>query len=1030
MGGIGRTLALAAAFQAALASAQCVPAGLGTLPAGYVCSGTDIVDAAGNKYTISATQPYRLILVTSAATTVVGCPAANVLPAGYQCAFNTQGYVQELATGYLTQQSGSNLVYVTARPGASLPSGFSVKNDGTGHYTGPDGGTWEAVAPDYKLRPRTATTPSVTEDYDCPASRLPENYSCDEDAPGYIIGPEDVYYKRTSETGFEPLTVSGTTAPTLFTWTIPYSQLQGPRGFSWRVDAAGKLTKASGSVGVALECNGGLPLPAGYRCAGYGYGYVLDSNDQYFFVNAANTLERLAVSAAGEAPAGFTVLAGRTTMSDPAGRVYGFNDQRQLVLQAPADVVAATCPASRLPTGYTCAAARTDYFGPGDGTFGYVIHEEAGVWEYYVIVTDSAGNQRLQRLTSDNGAAPKGFAVVSTSEGTRLQGPDADTHGTLFKIGNNGVLEGESLTIDTSADDVTCDEIKADLPSGYSCGTTSGHNYVMGPGFNYYKITSRTRIDRLKVTNNLAPSGFTVNSDGTLTGPELNGYVYQVEASTGKLVAVNPTADEEVLALGGCPARELPDKFGCDEGAGKFSYVMGQILETCPGSPAPSTCEWEYFTVDRSTSPGRLRRLRVVNNQIPAGFTLLDDGTNRLRGPATGDAKDRVYSVDAATGILVSEEGPTEGPTINYYCNNALIPGDFMCANTQAKPASFCGHDGSSGCGDGNFQDALFDFLDEDDQHACVDQCNRFQNGITGGSFTKAGSAETITVPDAMGYMLDKETYNFYTLDGRYIVRVAAENNEIPDGFTLGADGRLVGPDAGATGLGWEYDVAADGTLVATGGSKPDPTVYTNVCPKERLSDDFVCVEDYESDMAFGFYIRDLRDEDDGTGTSTMRPRNNLFVVNADGQTMSQLTVPTAVDIAPKGFTFTDETSLTGPLGWKYKIETNRKVSFDHDATQPADEVDSACATSVDITAEDSTSTSKFIHCNKDSAGAATGTKKPWIQLGVGTTYSPSNPPTPAGWPAVKNQDGDWVDKNGNIYYWVFEANFAYILYA
>lgn len=1126
MGVIGRTLAFVGTASA-VSYGPCLPDDV-RLPQGYKCGGVAnqfIVDDNNVNYCIEGEQ---LVLCSN---DVDLCPAVNDLPllngvVEYVCTFQSLGYIEQLSTGFLMEVDGRTLVFLTAN--GQAPNGFSFRNDGSGLLDGPDGGSYSALGSDgYKIK-ATTTVITDTEDYFCPLSILPPTYSCDDDAQGYIIGPNDSYFVRTSESEIAPLTVSGTTAPSGFTWTVPYTTLQGPRGMTWRVDTSGGLTKSNGSVGVALECNGGLPLPQGYKCAGNGFGYVLDGDDEYYFINANNALERLAINEAGEAPAGFTILDGRKTMSDPDGRVYGFDASRRLVLASPADVIKKTCRQSTLPPTYRCANAKTDYLGNSDGLFGYVVHEEDNenndaVFNYYVIVTDGTGTERLRRLATSGGAIPAGFTTLPTS-GTssasiRLEGPDQviSDQDIFFKINANGELAGvNDYEAPDPADVVDCPTIEDRFDTGFSCASQGGElfNYVIGPGFNFYKIASETQLDRLRVVNNVAPAGFSQLTDGTLESPEANGYVYRV-AEDGKLVAENPNAAELQLGAIACPENQLPEHFSCPSQGTEYGYVLGQnpAYENCPRKSDGSVnteCEWEYFIVDASTSPARLVRLKVTNNEPPPGFTLLPGDSTRLKGPA---GLDRVYSVDPVSGVLVSEEAPEEEPTIGNLCVDAVngwgnqgldsvLPVGFRCVNTEASPEDFCGWnsfrnlgaagltdvDFSDACDAFNFKEALFRELEEEEQDECQLQCMKHVRGFGYGPAQVTGDitlgdqqfefgGETYRVEFAHGYMLDTETFNYFTTDGVYIVRLSTSNNEPPEGFTLTADNqRLRGPDAESDALGWEYEVLSDGTLVATGGKVPEATVYTEVCPAERLGSGFSCVEDYESDYHFDFYIRD-----DRTDPITSQPARNLFVVNPDGATMGQLTISSNLEVAPAGFSYlvnndfsavtttdgtaTDLITLQGPLGFRYYVAKNRKVYYDQgvgvndNVLAPVDTGDNVVAApGVDpvtgATAleqgwiEDSTATlptvMKPLGCvsqlgatftvtyvlqnTKGSANKFTFRIKDPINFPqstpVATDGTSNKPHVPCGWPEERNQRGFFVDPNGNEYYFVY-ADYA-----
>lgn len=1104
MGVIGRTLLGAATVMTATAL-TCTEEGV-ALPLNgvYFCSGPNqqgpqIVDAQNNVYIVQGTGLVAVAAPTAAPVSLVGCPSENALntlsasmgsPGEFLCAFQEYGYVQQTSTGFLLYRNQNNeLDFLVAS--VSLPLGFSQINDGTGtNLNGPDSRTWVIdVANNYRIRPQVAAAVTNNDSYECPITLMQntpglEQFTCDDDAPAYIIGANDHYYVRRSDSEISELQVVGNVAPTGFTWTIAYTELIGPRGIRWNNNINGFLTKtSSNNVGVAVQCNGGFALPVGFRCAGYTYNYILDNDDNYYIASGASTtpvrLEvlRNAAGTGATAPLGFNIV-DSLTLSGPAGRLYGF-DATTGVLQiiSAASETLTVCPENRLPFGYFCAAPNPGSIGSSNGLFGYVIHntinannEDLG-WNYFTVVRDGYGIETLHPLVAENGNVPAGFTVLPSdaAQGVRLRGPDTVTQGlatddeNVFKIQSNNELANAQGDYNAPNDISTrCADLEEFLNPGYTCAESNGddYNYVMYE-FNYYTISTNAAgsntLNRLKVLNNVAPAGFTpTNEIGVLSGPEQNGFVYRI-LSTTRLQYENPNAEAEILIDGGCPERGLPAGYVCPGGAAaQFGYVIGNELLGIQ--------EHEYFFIDRSdpTGPGFIRRLRATGTplDIPAGFTVTADDNTRLRGPVPNN---KVYYVNS-DGMLMSEDAPSQAPTVAYFCQDSWLPteegsGDqlFSCANTELKPASYCGNyeapQASNGnqCNAGEFETYPFNSLTEAEREICVQQCTKFYNGIEGGTVYADGNVNGVAiynVPNAHGYMVGVD-YNYYVLEGRHIVRLAVENNEVPAGFTMTAEGGYHGPDAYSTELGWQYMIGADGVLVATGGSVPQATILSNRCSPERFTNvggrQWSCVEDYSSANAFGYYVRD-----DAT--------NNLYQVNADERTISQVTIAGSLETAPRGFSFTSATELVGPLGFKYKLSANRKVQYDVSADQPflavdfigmSDDASYCCGEcSVNLSELPGSITPTggfwpiteyptlidaagdgvdFVECLELSAQVSYlvyGNQLRVINDGslmtVSTNGTPNAPETPSLWPEDKNSAGFYVDPEG------FEYNFQY----
>jgi hypothetical protein len=177
-------------------------------------------------------------------------------------------------------------------------------------------------------------------------------------------------------------------------------------------------------------------------------------------------------------------------------------------------------------------------------------------------------------------------------------------------------------------------------------------------------------------------------------------------------------------------------------------------------------------------------------------------------------------------------------------------------------------------------------------------------------------------IQNAYNYVLGPNK-NYFVITGRNLLRLAVKNGETPPGFAFvpGSTTNLVGPDADATSMGFQYTINADGTLQATGGSTPLPTILSNVCPAERLPVGYSCVEDYTSVAKFGFYIRNDK-------TTSL----NLFRISTNGQNLVQLTLQGNMQVAPLGFRFKfdDRTIVYGPAGHQYTVQANGRIDYDH----------------------------------------------------------------------------------------------------
>lgn len=1109
---IGR-IALGGAFlNVALAQTTCLPAGAQFDPNDptYFCSGSAIVDASGNTYRI---VNGRLVRNTVTQAPVTGCPAANRLQSGYTCAFNQYGYI-EGPNGllYTVNAAGTGLSTVTAAPGSAAPAGFTPINDGSGNLQGPGGARWQVgSAPNYVLSPAL----NNGESYACPLSRIEsQGLFCDpERAPQYIIGENDKLYTRISESEIVPLTITGTTAPVGFTWTydFTYTTIDGPRGFRWNIDSQGRLTKTNqDQVDVSDVCNNGRTLAPGFRCAGFGYDYILDTNDDYYFISAAGFLERLTVVSSGngnyQAPPGFTVRSDGRTLEGPqgpTGTVYSVNaNTLQLEVQEAADSFLAVCPAERLPPNYRCAEASPRYAGRGDGLYGYVIGTDldTGDENYFVVQRGSTngGDSLVPLKVANVNSIPEGFTTlindIDDDEPTKFRGPD-DAVNNIFEIDQDSL---EFVAVDGNNEGEIqgneCGNVEDDLPDGYECAGGDGDdfNYVIGPEGNYFTLRDSKTLVRLRAVGpsyDYAPNGFTVvcvNDEGeetaapceseetvVLTAPVDSEITYTI-GPDGRLTADNPNNVGAELSAIGCPAQQLPTSLGflCPTNGQGFGYVLGcdDPREGCEDYEAV-----EFYFVDRTTNPARLVRLGVTDGQAPAGFEVLAD-QRTLRSPVNfvthleavlnvadfDKAVAKVY-VENANGFLQSQDAPETGPTMGYECSDwegaGDLPDNFQCVNTQPAPPAWCDNAG---------------LLTVRDEEACSDWEDAFSEGVDGGSYCPAkygtcDASQEVQVEGGHLYLVSSVDHNIYIVQGANVVRLAVTELEAPPGFSFvaGSDNRLVGPDAATNALGWEYVILADGTLSAVGGTEPEPTIENDRCPQERLPDGYSCIEDYESENAFGFFIRNER---------TL----NLYQLTADRRSLAQLAVGNSAQVAPFGFAFAGSTArFTGPLGNEYKRVAGKIVydnaladdtinipddtailtvggvgcdgtvvnldvqSYDSDGEEsgaPNTNVEFDCVVldgqTYLATGVAGTNTEDLVDAlGNDVLPGDAGFPSKWKALvaeagidaftitAVGSTGTPTNPQVPTGWPTEATEEGDYVDPNDNLYHFVYVSN-------
>jgi hypothetical protein len=952
-------------------------------PKGYRCDGAQIVDNQGARYFIEESPvPGVAPSLKSASWTCTDAALAASGGSGYAC---VGSFVRALANGIVYQGSLNNRE-VTLTPlslsSNQVPSGFTQLNDGSGNLLGPDGNEYERS--NNRLVYVDPVPQGFAGDDDgnwyCPGEQLAAQFadldgqfglfSCSDKHPFYIRDKDGNFWRRVMDSDsvvplkVETATNGGLVAPFNFTWTNSrvYTDLTGPYGDRWTVDFEGNLSRTPDGqpeVTFAESCNDGFPLPNGYACAGYGFGYILDSSGNFYVVRNGQIL-RLGFTGTTP-PIGFSFIPGSNTLSGPAGTagpVFRNTDQGLEIVEGEDQSIPVCSTFSeqgRLPLNFQCAEDSKDWLGEGNGNFGYAIKTESGKKYYYSVVETPTGTV-LEPLLAKNGNPPAGFTTLpSSNDDVVFRGPDwtvtavtslatpypATTTGTVFKADGTGALEplgNQRIYGNPATTGASCDSLyaKADTKDffdekGFKClGLT--YNYVVGPGNQYWTLTDSDQLARLKVRDNVAPMGFTLREDGTLNPPQDNGFVYRVLAD-GKLDAVNPVTKSQDLELQSCPAR-LPQGFFCPSTNlnNPWGYVLGPLNPVQRGGAAGAPAR-EFWRVDRTVTPNELHPLRVQNQQLPAGFSQLRDGS--FAGPFPEDEVENadsesffseyVYEVDE-DGRVVSKPKPDAPPTIDIWCPDMFTTAPpwtvgntvFECVETEIEAPKWC----------------EFPHLSPEEIDECSDYLYKHDASTTGPREVILSDGSKYQVASTYGYLHDQDG-NYYTLAGRNIVRLSlTASGDAPAGFSYleGSTTRLQGNDWWTAQKGFTYEAGPDGILnpIAPPARDQAPTLQ-NQCPQGLLAQyDFSCVEDY-SEGGFGFYARD--DRVTLPSGAANGGRGSYYKVSDDLRSMSQLTIINDNQMAPHGFMYdasdTSGKTLIDPFGFKHQIQAeSRNLQF------------------------------------------------------------------------------------------------------